>query len=261
LRKPFIAGNWKMNTTLEEAIALATEVRRLTSRVRDVEVAVLPPFPYLYPVGRKLEDSGIALGAQDVYTASTGDEAPVHFGAYTGQISALMLKSVGCTYVCVGHSERRQLFGDTDPLVGRKVRAALDGGLKPILCVGERLDEREGGQTLPRVETQLREGLRQVRREEAETIVVAYEPVWAIGTGKVATNAQAQEVHAFIRRKLAERFDPTAADAIRIQYGGSVKAENAAGLMAQPDVDGALVGGASLKAESFAGIVRFKEHG
>lgn len=258
MRRPFIAGNWKMNTTLEEALTLAAEVRRLTSQVRDVEVAVLPPFPFLHPVAKKLEGSAVVLGAQDVYTAAKGDEAPVHFGAFTGQVSAPMLASVGCAYVTVGHSERRQFFGDTDPVVGRKVRAALDGGLRPILCVGERLEEREAGQTLQRIETQVREGLRLVRREEAESIVVAYEPVWAIGTGKVATDEQAQEVHAFIRKQLAERFDPAAAGAIRIQYGGSVKPENAAGLMAQPDIDGALVGGASLKAETFAGIVRFR---
>jgi len=259
MRKPFVAGNWKMNTTLDEALALASDVRRLLGQVRDVEVAVLPPFLYIHPVAKRLEGSAIEVGGQDVYNANATDGEPLHFGAFTGEISALMLKSVGCTYVVVGHSERRQLFGDTDALVGRKIRASLDGGLKPILCVGETLDEREGGRALVRVGTQLREGLRLVRREEAEKIVVAYEPVWAIGTGRTATNEQAQEVHAFIRKQLAERFDAAAADAIRIQYGGSVKAENAAGLMAMPDIDGALVGGASLKADSFAGIVRYKK--
>lgn len=261
MRKPFIAGNWKMFTTLPEALSLAIEVRRLTSRVRDVEIAVLPPFPYLHAVAQKLLESGVAVGAQDVFTAANGDQAPVHFGAFTSQVSAPMLASVGCTWVTVGHSERRQFFGDTDAIVGRKVRAALDGGVKPILCVGERLDEREADLTLQRVETQVREGLRLVTRAEADALVIAYEPVWAIGTGKVATDEQAQDVHAFIRKLLTDVFDATAAEAIRIQYGGSVKPENVAGLMAKPDIDGALVGGASLKAESFSAIVRYKERG
>lgn len=264
MRKPFMAGNWKMNTTLPDALELAAEVRNLTSRARDVDVAVIPPYPFIQPIAKKLEGSPVAVGAQDVYTAAkSDDDAPVNFGAYTSQVSAPMLKSVGCTWVTVGHSERRQYFGDTDAVVGRKVRAALDGGLKPILCIGERLEEREAGQTLQRVETQVREGLRLVKRDEiggiADRLVIAYEPVWAIGTGKVATDEQAQEVHAFIRKLLAEVLDAAAADAIRIQYGGSVKPGNVAGLMAQPDIDGALVGGASLKADSFAGIVHFRE--
>ena len=259
MRKPFIAGNWKMHTDLDEATKLAAEVRRLTSRVRDVEVALIPPFPFLYPVAQKLAGSAIALGAQDLYTASTGDDPPVHYAARTGMVSGPMLKSVGCTYVCVGHSERRQFFGNTDAVVGRKMRAAIASGLKPILCIGEQLAEREDGRTLDVVETQLREGLRLVGRTAAQELVVAYEPVWAIGTGKVATTEQAQEVHAFIRQLLAKIYDEATAEAIRIQYGGSVKPSNAAGLMAQPDIDGALVGGAALKAESFSGIVRFRE--
>ena len=236
---PFIAGNWKMNKTVAEALAL----------VRDqVEIAVAPPFTALHPVAKAVEGSNIKLAAQNCHWEAKG--------AFTGEIAPEMAKEVGCAYVIVGHSERRQFFGETDETVNRRVKAVFKAGIKPIMCVGETLAERDAGKTLSVVERQVNGGLAGLSGEEAKSIVVAYEPVWAIGTGKVATTAQAQEVHASIRKLLASAFGPAIAAGIRIQYGGSVKPDNAAELLAQPDIDGALVGGASLKADDFAKIIR-----
>ena len=248
MRTPFIAGNWKMNKVPSEAVALATEMRRLTASIRGVEIAIAPVYVALAPVAKKLEDSNIQLAAQNCFYEKSG--------AFTGEIAAPMLKDLGCDYVIIGHSERRQYFGETDATVAKRVRAALDADLKVILCVGESLEEREAGKTLEVVFRQLIGGLEKVAEDEVPKLVVAYEPVWAIGTGRTASPEQAQEVHAALRKKLAERFNPALADTIRLQYGGSVKPANAAELMSCADIDGALVGGASLDAESFAAILR-----
>ena len=246
---PLIAGNWKMNKTVTEALALVRELRGMVSMVREqVEVAVAPPFTALHPVAKAIEGSNIKLAAQNSYWEVSG--------AFTGEVSPAMLEEVGCAYVIVGHSERRQYFGETDQTVNRRTRAVLAHRMRPIVCVGETLAEREGGQTLQVVERQVRDGLAGLSKQDGEKLVVAYEPVWAIGTGKVATTAQAQEVHGFIRKLLNELFGAEVGSAIRIQYGGSVKPDNAAELLAQPDINGALVGGASLKAEDFAKIVK-----
>jgi len=248
-RRTFIAGNWKMNKTVAEATTLVRELRGLVSMVRDkVEVAVAPPFTALHPVAKALEDSNILLAGQNCH-------AETH-GAYTGEVSAVMLKEAGCSYVILGHSERRQLFGETNDGVNRKVSAALKAGLLPIVCVGETLDEREAGKTLDVVSAQVKGCLSGYSKDEGKDFVVAYEPVWAIGTGKVATTRQAQEVHAHIRSLLTSLWGAETADQVRIQYGGSVKPDNAVELLAQPDIDGALVGGASLKAGDFAAIVK-----
>lgn len=248
MRKPFIAGNWKMNNTREAAKALVAALKPLVADVTDVEIAVAPTFTCLQDVAEVLRGSNIELSAQNIsYVAK---------GAYTGEISADMLKDVGCTHAIIGHSERRQFFGETDEGVSRRVRAALDNDIVPIVCIGESLEERESGKTFDVVLGQLVNGLSSVRREEAGRVVIAYEPVWAIGTGKTATPEQAQEVHAAIRAKLNELFGAEVGEAMRLQYGGSVKASNAKELLGQKDIDGALVGGASLKAEDFAAIVK-----
>ncbi|MGI5861463.1 MAG: triose-phosphate isomerase [Myxococcales bacterium] len=246
---PLIAGNWKMNKTVAEALALVRELRGMVSMVRDqVEVAVAPPFTALHPVAKAIEGSNIKLAAQSSYWEASG--------AFTGEVSPVMLEEVGCAYVIIGHSERRQYFGETDQTVNRRAKAVLAHGMRPIVCVGETLAERESGQTLQVIERQVRQGLSGLSKQDGEKLVIAYEPVWAIGTGKVATTAQAQEVHAFIRKLLNELFGADVGGEIRIQYGGSVKPDNAADLLAQPDINGALVGGASLKAEDFAKIVK-----
>ena len=214
----------------------------------DIEVGVCPPFVYLPTIVETAAGSHVAVGAQNVYSEPKG--------AFTGEVSTDMLKDVGVTHVIIGHSERRHVFGESDDLINRKVKAALDAGLVVILCVGELLEEREAGKTNEVLRVQIEKGLDGVAGVDATSLIVAYEPVWAIGTGKTATSDQAQEAHAFIRGLLVERFGPELAGALRIQYGGSVKPENACELMSQPDVDGALVGGASLKAEPFVGIVR-----
>ncbi len=258
MRTPIIAGNWKMFKTLPEAQALAREIVAGTHK-GEVEIVLIPPYPFLSSVADLISGSGIELGAQEMHVIAGDNEKLEHFGARTGMVSAPMLKSVGCRYVLVGHSERRQYFGETDHQVGLKVRAALDCGLDPILCLGESLEEREAQQTLSRVATQLQKGLRLVPQNEMTRVVVAYEPVWAIGTGKVATPAMAQEVHAHIRKEIAALYCAMTAQTVRIQYGGSVTPDNAPELLAETDVDGALVGGASLKPESFSGIVAFNE--
>ncbi len=248
-RRKFIAGNWKMNKTVDEALTLVREVRNAVSQVRDrVEIAIAPPFTALHPVAKALEDSNVLLAAQNCHAADSG--------AFTGEVSAPMLKEVGVSWVILGHSERRQFFGETDAGVNRKVASVLKAGMKPIVCVGETLEEREAGKTLTVVETQVRGSLQGFSAKEGASFVIAYEPVWAIGTGKTATSRQAQDVHAHIRSVLTAIWNAETSAQIRIQYGGSVKADNAAELLGQPDIDGALVGGASLKATDFAAIVK-----
>ena len=249
MRKPFVAGNWKMNTDSRSSVELAKAVVSGSAGVarEKVTVAVLPPFVYLQSVVRAVSASGVAVGAQDVYFEPKG--------AFTGEISPAMLKDVGCTYVLCGHSERRHVIGETDELVGKKVTAALGGGLLPILCVGELLQERDAGQTEQVVERHLRTGLAGLSADKMSAVTIAYEPVWAIGTGRTATPQQAQEVHEFIRALLARMYDKALAQDIRILYGGSVKGDNARELMQQEDVDGLLVGGASLKADEFVRII------
>jgi triosephosphate isomerase (TIM) len=248
MRTPFVVGNWKMHKTVAEALALVTELKNQLGSLRDVEVGVAPPFIALHSVARRLEDSTIAVVAQDCFWEAKG--------AFTGQIAPAMLRDVGCTWTIIGHSERRQFFAETDATVAKKLSAAHAAGLGAIVCVGETLAERDGGATTRVVETQLAGGLGELGKDALDRLVIAYEPVWAIGTGRTATPAQAQEVHAFIRGWLGARFGAAAAASIRIQYGGSVKADNAALLMRQADIDGALVGGASLVAADFVAICR-----
>ncbi len=250
-RLPFIAGNWKMNKTVKEALELIREMKPSLQNLEDVEVAIAPPFTALYPVKEELKGSPIQLVAQNLFWKEKG--------AYTGEISPLMLKELGCQYVIIGHSERRQFFGETDGTVNLKIKSSLSHGLKVILCIGETLKEREEGRTFSVVEHQIETGLQDLKGEEINNLVIAYEPVWAIGTGKTATPQQAEEVHRFIRKKLESLYSKEVSQTIRIQYGGSVTPENMKGLMAEEDIDGALVGGASLKAETFLKIVRFKE--
>jgi triosephosphate isomerase len=245
MRRPLIAGNWKMFKTVAEAKALAEEVR--AGAQGGPEVALCPPFTALSAVAEVLRGSPVLLGAQNMHAE---DE-----GAFTGEVSPRMLRDVGCTHVVLGHSERRQLFGETDENVGRKALAAFRHGLTPIVCVGETLAERDGNRTLEVVERQTERALRGLTPDQAAVAVVAYEPVWAIGTGRNATPEQAQEVHASIRRLIARSHGEPAGTAVRILYGGSVKPDNARALMSQGDVDGALVGGASLQAASFLKIV------
>jgi triosephosphate isomerase (TIM) len=249
-RRYLIAGNWKMHKTVAEAVALAQALRSgLAAGPEDVDVLVAPPFTALGPVAEALRGSGILLAGQNMHWETQG--------AFTGEVAPTMLKDLGCSHVILGHSERRQLFGETDEVVGRKARAAVDNGLVPIVCVGETLAEREAGRTLEVVERQLERGLRALTPDELSRGVLAYEPVWAIGTGRTATPDQAQEVHAFVRSRVARSHGDPVAGLVRILYGGSVKPDNAAGLMAQRDVDGGLVGGACLSPESLLGIIRF----
>ena len=249
MRRYFVAGNWKMNTTLASGVALAQAVAAEVKATQPpVDVAVCPPFPYLIPVRDAIAGSGVWLGAQNAYFAPPG--------AFTGEVALSMLPDVGCHGVILGHSERRQFFGDTDAIINQKVRAALEAGLGVIFCVGELLAERQSGQTEKVLETQMSGGLAGVPAESLSKLVIAYEPVWAIGTGVTATPDQAEASHAFLRKWLAGRFNSGLAETIRIQYGGSVKPDNAQELLSQPNVDGALVGGASLKADQFLPIIR-----
>ena len=250
-RLPIIAGNWKMNKTVGEAVELIKQLKVSLSGAEGVEVIVAPPFTALHAVHKELEGSSIGLAAQNLHWEEKG--------AYTGEIAPLMLKELGCQYVIVGHSERRQLFGETDETVNKRMKAALGQGMNPIFCIGETLKEREDGRTFAVVGNQLEGGLKGIKENEVEEMVIAYEPVWAIGTGKTATPEQAEEVHQFIRQRMEERYTREIAEGVRIQYGGSVTPENVKGLMGQKDIDGALVGGASLKSETFSRIVRFKE--
>jgi triosephosphate isomerase len=249
-RKPVIAGNWKMNKTSAEARDLANKIMPLVSGVTDREIVLAPPFTAIPAVAEKARGTNMVLAAQDLFWEDKG--------AFTGEISAEMLLDLGCKYVIIGHSERRQFFGETDETVNKKVRQALKKGLLPIVCVGELLKEREAGRVNEVIERQVTGALKDVSAADMQNIVIAYEPVWAIGTGKTATPDQANEVHAFIRQKVKALFNTQVADSLRIQYGGSVTPENVSVLMAMPDIDGALVGGASLKPESFAALVNFK---
>jgi triosephosphate isomerase len=249
-RKKFIAGNWKMNTTLEEAVALAKGVAEAVGKVGDVDVAVCPPYISLSAVAEALKGSNVKLGAQDVHWEAKG--------AFTGKVSCAMLKSAGVTYVIIGHSEQRQYFGETDGTVNKKVKAALAAGLLPIVCVGETLAERKGGQMDEVVERQTRGAFEGLGADDAAKCTIAYEPVWAIGTGETATPQQANEAHIFIRGIVEKLYGKGVAGGIRVQYGGSMKPDNAKDLLAQSDVDGGLIGGAALKAADFAGIVQPK---
>jgi triosephosphate isomerase len=249
-RKPLVVGNWKMNRTVSEGVALARELRPKVAELEAVDIAICPSFTALDAVGRALEGSNIALGAQDAFWEGQG--------AFTGEVSAAQLKDVGCRYVILGHSERRRQLGETDEEVHRKLKAVLACGLTPILCVGESLEEREANETVAVVSEQTEHSIGNLTAETAGRLVVAYEPVWAIGTGRNATPEQVQEVHALLREHLGKLLGSQPASAMRLLYGGSVNAANAKGLMSQPEVDGALVGGASLLAEEFAAIVRAK---
>lgn len=250
MRKPFVAGNWKMNTDSHSSVDLARGIAdgALELAGQSVDVALCPPFVYLQGVVAAVSSSSVVVGAQDIYFEAKG--------AFTGEISASMLKDVGCTYALCGHSERRHVMGETDESVNKKVTAAFAGGLLPILCVGELQAEREGSQTEDVITRHVKEGLAGLSAEKASAVTIAYEPVWAIGTGLTATPQQAQEVHAFIRNLLADLYDSGLAEEIRILYGGSVKPGNAGELMGCEDIDGALVGGASLKTDDFLGIIQ-----
>ncbi len=247
MRKPLLAGNWKMYKTVSDARALAHGLRTKLNGLSDREVLVCPPFTSIPSVAQELRGSSIQWGGQNAHWEREG--------AFTGEVAALMLKDVGCTYVIVGHSERRQIFGENDALINKRMHGVLAAGLTPIVCIGETLAEREAGKTFAVLERQMKESLSGLN--PASTIVIAYEPVWAIGTGKTATPAQAQEAHAFVRKQYASVYGASAAQGVRILYGGSVKPDNAKTLMQQDDIDGALVGGASLDVESFSKIVRY----
>jgi triosephosphate isomerase len=248
-RTPLIAGNWKMYKTVSEAVDTARSLVSLVKDVQGVQVMIAPPFTSLAPVAQVLEGSRVRLGAQNLHWEAEG--------AFTGEISAGMLRSAGCDFVIIGHSERRQYFGETDGTVNRRIAAALDSELIPVLCVGETEQEREADQTFSVLDKQIRKGLEGFSSGSLGTLVVAYEPVWAIGTGKTATKEQAQEAHAYIRSRVEELLGANLAKALRILYGGSVKPDNVSGLMGMSDLDGALVGGASLDAETFSRIVHF----
>jgi triosephosphate isomerase len=248
-RKPFIAGNWKMFKTQTQAVASAIRLKELSTEVSGVDVMIAPQFTALVPVANALEASPIKLGAQDLYWENEGP--------YTGEISAPMLLDSGCKYVIIGHSERRQFFGETDAFVCKKIASALDHGLYPVMCIGETEEERESQKTNSVLDNQIQNGLKNIVLDKTESLIVAYEPVWAIGTGKTATSEQAQETHAFIRGLIGHKFGEALGASIRILYGGSVKPNNIAQLMSMPDIDGALVGGASLEPETFAQIIKF----
>ena len=252
MRKPVIAGNWKMYKLLGEAVDTALALKPLVANANHCEVVIAPVFTALKTVAARLEGSNIRVAAQDCAVQN-------EFGAHTGEVAPAMIKDVGCSHVIIGHSERRHIYGETDDMVNRKTKAALTAGLTAIACVGETLSEREAGNAESVVESQLVNSLAGLTVPDMGRIIIAYEPVWAIGTGKTATPEQAQEMHGFIRRIVAKTHGSEVADKTRILYGGSVKPDNIATLMSQPDVDGALVGGASLEAESFARIVNYNE--
>lgn len=250
IRRPIIAANWKMHKTVAEAIDFVTRLKREVFEMEDIDIVVCPSFTALCEVSEALGDSNVALGAQDLYWEEKG--------AFTGQVAPCQLKDAGCSYAIIGHSERRQFFGETNQTVSRKIKAAAGARLLPIVCVGEMLQEREQNQTEAVIAKQFREGFEGVSPEVFEKIVIAYEPVWAIGTGRNATSAQAQEVHGLLRKMALQKYGKEAATGLRIQYGGSVKPNNISELMAQEDVDGALVGGASLEVDSFTQILKFQ---
>ena len=249
-RRPLIAGNWKMYKTCAEAVETCRNLLQLVAGARDVDIMIAPQFTALAPVAEVVKDSPISLGGQNLFWEKEG--------AYTGEISAEMLLAAGCSHVIIGHSERRQYFAETDDTVNKKIGSAINGQLTPVFCVGETEKERESKDTFSVLDKQMTIGLKSFSSDQLEKLVVAYEPVWAIGTGKTATADQAQEVHQFLRSLLAKIFGASFSQSIRILYGGSVKPENISELMAMPDIDGALVGGASLDAETFSKIVLFK---
>lgn len=251
-RRPLIAGNWKMNLSINESVALINGIADGIEDLEDVDVLVAPPFTSLVAVRQAIGNSKIFLAAQNMYHETSG--------AYTGEVSGRMLQEVGCTHVILGHSERRTLFNETSQAIDLKVKASSVLGLIPIICIGETLEEREEGRTFDVIKQQLDESLKNFKVDQLmlPSTILAYEPVWAIGTGKTATPDQAQEVHAFIRKWIEENFNPGTANQVRVLYGGSAKPDNIAELMAQPDIDGALVGGASLKADLFVPMIRFK---
>jgi triosephosphate isomerase (TIM) len=246
-KKPFIMGNWKMNLTLKEGVEFAKSLRNSLQGKGETVYGICPSFVFLKDICAVLEGSGISVAAQNIHSSENGP--------YTGEVSVLMIKEVGCTHVLIGHSERRHLFGETDAFVNAKIKIALFHNLKPILCVGEKLQEREDGRTKYVVKNQLKDSLQGIRADQMKDLTIAYEPVWAIGTGKTALPDQANEVHAFIRNILVDEYGKYVADAIPIQYGGSVKPENTQELLEQPEIDGLLIGGASVKLESFLKII------
>lgn len=246
-RKPFISGNWKMFKTCSEAVEAASTLSKIVENVSDVDIMIAPPFTALSPVSEAIKGGPVKLAAQNMYWEEEG--------AYTGEISAKMILSAGCSHIIIGHSERRQYFGETDETVNKKIRAAIDNGLVPVLCVGETENERDEDKTFSVLDKQVKKGLEGFLLEELGSLIIAYEPVWAIGTGKTATTDQAQEVHSYIRTMIGDDFGPALAEGLRILYGGSVKPANIKELMAMPDIDGALVGGASLDPETFGNIV------
>jgi len=249
-RRPLIAGNWKMYKTAAEAAQTARQLTELVAGADHADIMIAPAFTALEAVASALQGTNVDLGAQNIFWESEG--------AYTGEISPGMLTAAGCTYVIIGHSERRQYFGETDETVNRRIGAAVAAGLRPVMCVGETEAQREAGETLSVLDKQVKNGLKELVADRLSHLVVAYEPVWAIGTGKTATSGQAQEAHAFIRKLLAQTLGSELAAAARILYGGSVKPDNIAELMGMADIDGALVGGASLKADSFSRIVNYQ---
>src|SRR5215471_15299414 len=247
MRIPFIAGNWKMFKTVQEAVFFLKELKLLVKDVKDVEIVVAPPFTAVHAVAEAARNTNIGVAAQNLYWEPSG--------AFTGEVSGPMIKEAGAEYVIIGHSERRRLFGETDATVNRKIVAAVGAGLTPIVCIGETLEERERNDTLNVLDRQLKDGFDALPADQIANLVIAYEPVWAIGTGRTATAAQAQEAHKHIRLRLRQWFGGDAADHCHVIYGGSVKPDNIRDLLAEPDVDGALVGGASLEIKSFADIV------
>jgi triosephosphate isomerase len=251
MRKPLIAGNWKMNKTNQKAVELVSALKEKVSDVTDVDIVVAPPYTALSLVNEVIKDSNIELSSQNIYFEKNG--------AFTGEISGAMLKSCGCQLAIIGHSERRQYFGCTDEIVNKKIKAAALEGITPIVCIGETLQERESEKTWDVLKTQVTEGLKNLTDEERKGLIVAYEPVWAIGTGKTATSQQAEEAHKFVRSILSEMYGAEFADSTRILYGGSMKPANVSELMANENVDGGLVGGASLEADSFESLVKFNK--
>lgn len=249
MRTPMIAGNWKLFKTIAEATQLLLELKPMVSAVNGVDIVVAPVFTAIGAVTATAKETNIYVAAQNCFWEEEG--------AYTGEVAPGLLKDAGCTHVIIGHSERRQYFGETDETVSKKAVAAIEAGLIPLICIGETLSEREAGKTFDLISSQLRGALSSLSGKQMASVVIAYEPVWAIGTGKTATDSQAQEVHAYIRSLLASLFGQSVADATRILYGGSVKPDNINALMVQPDIDGALVGGASLKSDSFSAIINY----
>lgn len=250
MRKPIIAANWKMNKAISEAVDFVRDLKDITRDIFNVEIVICPPFTSLAPVAEVLKNTNLKLGAQNMYWEKSG--------AFTGEISPVMLRDTGCHYVIVGHSERRQYFKEVDEDINKKIMAAISFNLIPIMCVGEKLEEKESGKTLSIVEAQVKKGLDGLKKEEVTSLVIAYEPIWAIGTGKTATPSDANEVHKFIRSILKELYGEEVAIAVRIQYGGSVNPENIDDLMKEDEIDGVLVGGASLNINSFIRIIKFK---